>query len=142
MEGDCTWTSPEGETDSQCHRVRFGTTPPMSSYLLAFIVGGYLSVDEGIQSVYTPYSFADEPQRAQFALDQSIAVLDVLEGPDGFNRNFTDSGVPKLDSIGVTDFAAGGMLSIYVALTLSVHVMKMQRHHESLGIYCFFSNVY
>lgn len=82
----------------------------MSTYLLAFIVGGYLSINEGVQSVYYPYSFINETERGQFALDQTVDVLDVFESEDGFNRNYSDSGIPKLDSIGVSDFAAGGML--------------------------------
>jgi len=111
VSGECPWTAPDGQAASQCHRVTFATTPIMSTYLLAFIVGGYRSVEEGedgIQSVYYPHSFGNA-SRAQFALEQSVRVLDVFEGADGFNLSFTDSGIPKLDSIGVSDFAAGGM---------------------------------
>jgi len=109
VEGDCTWTSPEGVTDTQCHSVRFATTPLMSTYLLAFVVGGYLSVGDESQSVYYPYSFTDQSQRAQFALDQTGEVVDVLESADAFNRNLTNSGITKLDSIGVSDFTISGM---------------------------------
>jgi aminopeptidase N len=113
VDGDCTWTSPQNETKSECVSITFEQTPKMSTYLLAFVIGGYLHVDEADdnedpkQTVYYPYTFHEN--RATFALAESIKVLDLFGGSDGFDIDYTDSGIDKLDSIAVNDFAAGAM---------------------------------
>ena len=83
----------------------------MSTYSLAFVIGKYEIEDDDTgtpQSVYYPPTFSQA--RAQFALDESIKVLNKFGEPeDGFNIPFEDTGLTKLDSVGVSDFAAGGM---------------------------------
>eukprot|EP01084_Bolivina_argentea_P062076 113510_1 len=109
--GVCTWTNTDGLSNDACEMVTFATTPEMSTYLLAFAIGGYNAItkDDSIplQTVYYPYTFGVE--RAAFALEESVAVLDLFSGPNGFNISYEISTINKLDSIAVSDFAAGAM---------------------------------
>eukprot|EP01084_Bolivina_argentea_P085967 155396_1 len=108
---ECIWTSPEDGTESTlCDDVTFQTTPVMSSYLVALAIGGFRRVNtsiDAVQTVYYPYGF--DTKMAEFALTQSERVLSEFNGADGFDIVYTSSGFPKLDSVGVTDFAAGAM---------------------------------
>ncbi len=86
--------------------VEFAETPKMSTYLLAFIVGDFLSV-EGTSSDGTlvrVWAIRGKENHGQFALENAIRILDYL------NKYF---GIPypleKLDHIAIPDFAAGAM---------------------------------
>ena len=128
-EYECIWTAPTGISKTECEMVTFATTPIMSTYLVAFVIGGYLNVTEGddsfSQTVYYPLTF--DANRAQFALDESLLVLDLFGGADGFNIPYTESGIPKLDTIGVSDFAAGGILHLHSPNIISSHFLHLQQ---------------
>ncbi|XP_049847916.1 puromycin-sensitive aminopeptidase-like [Schistocerca gregaria] len=87
--------------------VYFQTTPRMSTYLLAFVVGEFDYV-EGVTTkggvpmrVYTPLNQAD---RGCFALEVGTKILDFFT--DYFGIAYP---LPKLDMIAIPDFAAGAM---------------------------------
>ena len=95
--------TPEGDG---LRRVQFAETPPMSTYLLAFIVGELDSIEgrsrDGtlIRVMTTP----GKVEQGRFALDTALRLLDY------YNDYF---GIPypmeKLDHLAIPDFAAGAM---------------------------------
>jgi puromycin-sensitive aminopeptidase len=87
-------------------RVVFRETPPMSTYLLAFVVGQMESI-EGTSKSGTRIGIWTTPgksEQGRFALETAIRLLDY------YNDYF---GIPypleKLDHLGIPDFAAGAM---------------------------------
>jgi puromycin-sensitive aminopeptidase len=86
--------------------VKFATTPIMSTYLLAFLVGEFEYIettnDEGV--VVRVYTTAGKKKQGQFALDVAAKTL-------SFYKEYFSIAYPltKLDMIAVPDFAAGAM---------------------------------
>ena len=86
--------------------VKFGTTPIMSTYLLAFVIGEFEAVKQTTQNgvevaVWTPIGLTAE---GAFPLDVAVKTLDYFT--DFFDIPYP---LPKLDMIAVPDFAAGAM---------------------------------
>jgi len=86
--------------------VRFGATPVMSTYLLAFIVGELDVIEtqtkDGVTvRVYTPVG---KKEQGRFALDVAARTLSFFE--DYFAIDYP---LPKMDLIAISDFAAGAM---------------------------------
>ncbi|KNC54423.1 puromycin sensitive aminopeptidase [Thecamonas trahens ATCC 50062] len=87
--------------------VTFATSPIMSTYLLAFVVGELDYVEAHTQigniavRVYTPVGLADQ---GRFALDVGVKVLDFYQ--DYYAKEYP---LPKLDMVAIPDFAAGAM---------------------------------
>ncbi|KAF8061516.1 leucyl aminopeptidase [Lyophyllum atratum] len=89
----------------------FQTTPPMSTYIVAFANGDFKylekSVDMPLSGKTLPlriYATADLIHQAQFALDVKAAVLPLYEKV--FDVEYP---LPKLDTLVATDFDAGAM---------------------------------
>ena len=86
--------------------VRFGDTPRMSTYLLAFIVGDFASVEERAPNgtLVRVWATRGKEEQGRFAVENAVGLLTY------FNDYF---GIPypleKLDHIAVPDFAAGAM---------------------------------
>jgi puromycin-sensitive aminopeptidase len=87
-------------------RVTFAATPPLSSYLVALIVGPIVpSAVARIREVpICTWTTADKRHLAAFAQETASAVLPRLEDYFGLPYPFG-----KLDQIGVPDFEAGAM---------------------------------
>ena len=86
--------------------VRFAETPPMSTYLLALIVGDMACVEgkakDGTQ--VRVWTTRGKEWQGQFALENSIKLLAY------FNEYFgIKYALPKMDHIAIPDFAAGAM---------------------------------
>ena len=87
-----------------CH---FDTTPKMSTYLVAFIVGEYEAAEElkskdGIVvKCYTPMG---KTEQGQFALETSVKAIDYYK--DFFGVAYP---LPKYDCIAIADFEMGAM---------------------------------
>ncbi|KAK3598030.1 hypothetical protein CHS0354_042397 [Potamilus streckersoni] len=84
----------------------FEKSVDMSTYLVAFVVCDYKNVTSLTKGnvkvgVYTP---ADQIERAQFALDSAVAILDYYD--EFFGVKYP---LPKADLIAIPDFAAGAM---------------------------------
>ena len=85
--------------------VEFAESPPMSSYLVAFIVGLYDNVhgvtrNGLLTAIYYPIdSSADY---AQYALDAALEILPFYEEQFG-----VDFPLSKMDCIALSDFSAG-----------------------------------
>ena len=86
--------------------VRFGETPVMSTYLLAFVVGDLVSVEADAADGTRVGIWTTRGKEAQagFALDTSVKLLGYFN--DYFNIPYP---LPKLDHIAIPDFAAGAM---------------------------------
>ena len=86
--------------------VRFGETPVMSTYLLAFVVGDLVSVHEDAAEGTTVgvWTTRGKENQAGFALDTSVKLLGYFN--DYFGIPYP---LPKLDHIAIPDFAAGAM---------------------------------
>ena len=87
-------------------RVTFAPTPPLSSYLVAVIVGT-LAASEPLEARGIPirtWTVPDKRHLTAFAQEAAAAVLPRLEDYFGLPYPFG-----KLDQIGVPDFEAGAM---------------------------------
>uniref|UniRef100_A0A8C7VPP4 Aminopeptidase n=1 Tax=Oncorhynchus mykiss TaxID=8022 RepID=A0A8C7VPP4_ONCMY len=96
---------PHPEDDSLLE-VKFATTPIMSTYLVAFVIGEYDFVEgqssDGVTvRVYTPTGKAEQ---GKFALEVAVKTLPFYN--DYFNVPYP---LPKIDLIAIADFAAGAM---------------------------------
>ena len=96
----------ESKVDGGLRSVTYETTPIMSTYLLAFIVGEYDYVegkdaDGVVVRVYTPVG---KKEQGEFALDVAVKTLP-------FYKKYFDIPypLPKIDLIAIADFAAGAM---------------------------------
>lgn len=87
--------------------VRFGETPPISSYLVAYTVGPYeatpvAATESGVPvRVFLPRGMAD---KGVYARDAHVRSLQYLEEYTGIPYPYG-----KVDAIGVPDFEAGAM---------------------------------
>jgi puromycin-sensitive aminopeptidase len=96
----------EKEIGSNLKEVTYATTPIMSTYLLAFVVGEYdfleTTDDDGVLvRVYTPLGKAEQ---GRFALEVAAKTLPF------YNKYFRIAyPLPKLDLIAIADFSAGAM---------------------------------
>ncbi|KXN83489.1 Aminopeptidase 2, mitochondrial [Leucoagaricus sp. SymC.cos] len=100
-----------GLRDGEWKITKFETTPPMSSYIVAFANGHFEYLED---SVVLPlsgktlplriYTTAEHIHQAQFALDVKKAVLPLYEKV--FDVGYP---LPKLDTLVASDFDAGAM---------------------------------
>src|ERR1700722_14113257 len=89
-----------------CREVRFATTPIMSTYLVAFIVGEYdyvetQSRDGVLVRVYTPLN---KKEQGLFALEVAAKTFPYYK--EYFRIPYP---LPKMDLIAIADFACGAM---------------------------------
>ncbi|XP_062304787.1 puromycin-sensitive aminopeptidase isoform X4 [Osmerus eperlanus] len=92
--------------DDSLVEVKFATTPIMSTYLVAFVIGEYdfvesQSADGVTVRVYTPMGKAEQ---GKFALEVATKTLPFYK--DYFSVPYP---LPKIDLIAIADFAAGAM---------------------------------
>ncbi|TNN37896.1 Puromycin-sensitive aminopeptidase [Liparis tanakae] len=92
--------------DENLVEMKFATTPIMSTYLVAFVIGEYDFVEsqssDGITvRVYTPIGKAEQ---GKFALEVATKTLPFYK--DYFDVPYP---LPKIDLIAIADFAAGAM---------------------------------
>jgi aminopeptidase N len=96
---------PDGDENKKMTRYSFLDTPKMSTYLLAFCVGEFDSVQAATKSggtmvqVYTP---PGKSHHGTFALDAAVRALDAFDLFFG-----THYPLPKLDMVAISEFAMG-----------------------------------
>ncbi|MFC5862941.1 M1 family metallopeptidase [Acidicapsa dinghuensis] len=110
------------------HAITFATTPKMSTYLLAFLVGDFQCVageSDGvpIRACATP----DQVQYGKFALSAAEYVLHYYN--DYFGIKYP---MPKLDMIAIPDFEAGAMEN-FGAITYRESDFLVDPEHASVG---------
>ncbi|RWS20189.1 puromycin-sensitive aminopeptidase-like protein, partial [Leptotrombidium deliense] len=98
--------SEEKDEDPLKKVMKFATTPIMSTYLLAFVVGEYEYIEDvssnGVKvRVYTPVG---KKEQGMFALDVAVRCLSFYD--KYFNIAYP---LPKMDLIAIADFDAGAM---------------------------------
>ena len=113
--------------DSGQKVVRFGATPVMSTYLLAFIVGELDAIEtqtkEGVTvRVYTPVG---KQEQGRFALGVAARTLSFFE--EYFAIPYP---LPKMDLIAIPDFAAGAMEN-WGAVTYRETAILVDAEHSS-----------
>lgn len=96
----------ERSVDDNLREIRFDTTPVMSTYLVAAVIGEYdyveaKSKDGVLVRVYTPVG---KKEQGLFALDVATKVLPYYK--EYFNIAYP---LPKMDLIAIGDFSAGAM---------------------------------
>ncbi|XP_003746515.1 puromycin-sensitive aminopeptidase [Galendromus occidentalis] len=92
--------------DNEWKVVRFQTTPKMSTYLVAVVVGEYDYVEGITQSkirvrAYVPLG---KKEQGRYALDTAVKALDFFE--KYYNVSYP---LPKADLVSIADFEAGAM---------------------------------
>ena len=109
--------------------VRFAETPVMSTYLLVFVVGHLVSVEQQAAdgTKVGVWTTPGKENQAGFALDTSVKLLGY------FNEYF---GIPyplaKLDHIAIPDFAAGAMEN-WGAVTYRETALLVDPENSSAG---------
>src|SRR5579862_5206437 len=87
------------------HTVKFATTPKMSSYLAALVVGNFDYVEGEADGIpIRVYSTPGKKEMGTFALDVATNVLKYYDHYFGIKYPYG-----KLDLIGLPDFSAGAM---------------------------------
>ena len=101
-----TLESAPAPTDGGGQRVSFPTTPIMSTYLLAFIVGEmeFIEARSANGTLNRVWATVGQAELGQFALETSVRILDYYN--DYFGVEYP---LEKLDHIALPDFAAGAM---------------------------------
>jgi len=96
----------EKGVDGGKKEVKFDTTPPMSTYLLAMVVARLDFVEgksaKGVK--YRVYTMPGVTKQGEFALDVGMKVLDFFS--EYFNNAYP---LPKMDMVAIPDFSAGAM---------------------------------
>ncbi|HTJ30049.1 MAG TPA: M1 family metallopeptidase [Acidobacteriaceae bacterium] len=110
------------------HAITFATTPKMSTYLLAFLVGDFKCLEgksDGvpIRACATP----DQVQYGAFALSAAEFVLHYYNTYFGIKYP-----MPKLDMIAIPDFEAGAMEN-FGAITYRESDLLLDTRHASVG---------
>ena len=93
--------TPEGDKK----RVAFAETPRMSTYLLAFLVGEFESIEADADgTLIRIWTTPGKAEQGRFALETAVGLLSYYN--DYFGIPYP---LPKLDHIALPDFAAGAM---------------------------------
>ena len=87
------------------HTLHFATTPKMSTYLVAFLVGDFQCTEGKSDGVpFSACSTPDKVQLTKFALESAKYVLHYYDTYFGIKYP-----MPKLDMVALPDFEAGAM---------------------------------
>jgi puromycin-sensitive aminopeptidase len=109
--------------------VRFGETPIMSTYLLAFAVGDLRSIEQRAEdgTLIRVWATRGKEEQGRFALETSVRLLAY------FNQYFgIPYPLPKLDHLAIPDFAAGAMEN-WGAITYRETTLLVDPQNSSAG---------
>jgi puromycin-sensitive aminopeptidase len=109
------------------HTVRFATTPKMSSYLLALVVGDFEYVEGSADGVpIRVYATPGRRQLATFALQAAENILRYYQRYFSIKYPYG-----KLDLIGLPDFSAGAMENT-ACITFRENLLLLDEHQATL----------
>lgn len=96
----------EIELDADKKKVSFNTTPKMSTYLVAFIVGDlkYIEADYNYRIPVRVYTTPGLETQGRFSVELAAKTLEFFE-----NKFDIDYPLPKMDMVAIHDFSAGAM---------------------------------
>jgi aminopeptidase N len=87
------------------HTVRFATTPKMSSYLAALVVGNFEYIEGEADGIpIRVYSTPGKKEMGRFALEAAVNIMKYYNNYFGIKYPYG-----KLDLVGLPDFSAGAM---------------------------------
>ena len=111
------------------HTVRFATTPKMSSYLTAFVVGEFECVEGSADGIpIRVYSTPGKKELGTFALKSAENVLPYFDRYFGIKYPYG-----KLDMVALPDFSAGAMENVGL-ITYREIFMQLDEQHASLNL--------
>jgi len=111
------------------HTVRFATSPRMSSYLVAMVVGEFEYVEGSADGIpIRVYSTPGKKQLGTFALATAENVLPYFDHYFGIKYPYG-----KLDMVAVPDFSAGAMENVGL-ITYRDIFMQLDEQQASLGV--------
>jgi aminopeptidase N len=85
--------------------ITYQTTPKMSTYLLALVVGEFDGISKTSSNIQTTvYTVPGKAHQGQFCLDVAVHCLDLFQEIFGVPYP-----LPKSDLLAIPDFAAGAM---------------------------------
>jgi puromycin-sensitive aminopeptidase len=110
--------------------VHFGSTPIMSTYLLAFIIGDFEYIQKKTKRgiVVKVYTTIGKKSQAAFALECAVRSIDFYEAYFGIEYP-----LDKLDMVAIPDFAAGAMEN-WGAVTYRETALLFDEQNSSLVI--------
>ncbi|HEY0307100.1 MAG TPA: M1 family aminopeptidase [Acidobacteriaceae bacterium] len=109
------------------HTITFTTTPKMSTYLLAFLVGDFKCISGGADGV--PIRVCATPDKVQYG---KLALATAEHTLHFYNNYFgIKYPMPKLDMIGLPDFEAGAMEN-FGAITYRETDLLLDEEHASI----------
>ena len=119
------------ETDvpgSSQRRVRFATTPKMSSYLAALVVGNFEYIEGEADGIpIRVYATPGKKELGKFALDAAENILKFYDHYFGIKYPYA-----KLDLIGLPDFSPGAMENTG-CITYRESLLLADDQHASIG---------
>lgn len=83
----------------------FKTSPPMSTYLVAFVVSDYVNTTNA-NGTFRVWTKPDAADQAQYALEVGEKVIEKLDDYTGIKYS---TYMDKMDQISIKDFTAGAM---------------------------------
>ena len=109
--------------------IRFASTPKMSTYLLAFIVGDfeYIEAKTKDKKLVRVFSTPGKKHQAKFALECAVKTLEFYE--KYFDIAYP---LPVLDMIAIPDFQSGAMEN-WGAITYRESALLVDENHSSIG---------
>jgi aminopeptidase N len=142
---DLSLVHPEGETviantpikSQKGNRTSFETTPKMSTYLLAFVVGelDYLEAKTKDGVLVRAYATPEMVEHARFALDCAVKTLEF------YNEYFDiPYPLPKCDFIALPDFSSGAMEN-WGCITFREQALLVDPKNTSLSLKQYVANV-
>ena len=110
------------------HTVSFATSPKMSSYLAAIVVGEFEYIEGSVDGIpVRVYTTPGKKELGRFALESSEACLHYFDHYFGIKYPYG-----KLDLIGLADFSAGAMENVGL-ITSRESLLELDDQHASLG---------
>ena len=107
--------------------VEFDTTPVMSTYLLAFVIGDLAHIEKQAAggTLVRVWTTRGKEEHGRFTLDTSIKLLSFYQ--DYFGIKYP---LPKLDHVALPDFAAGAMEN-WGCITYRETAVLLDEHNSS-----------
>jgi puromycin-sensitive aminopeptidase len=118
----------EASTTGEWTTTTFETTPIMSSYLLAFVIGdmAYKEAKTKQDVIVRTYATPDKVDQTDFALDVAVRTLEFYD--DYFGIAYP---LVKCDMVALPDFASGAMEN-WGCITYREHCMLVDEENTSL----------
>jgi aminopeptidase N len=111
------------------HTVRFATSPKMSSYLAALVIGNFSYIEGSADGIpIRVYNVTGKEQTGRFALEVAEHVLSYYD--KYFNIEYPYG---KLDLVGIPDFSAGAMENTG-CITFREVLLQFDEEHGSVGL--------